>query len=152
MDVDLNVVNVTWQNGVKDIRVNGKVKGPRFLPRLERGLRISLYPFPKHTRNLWIELSQAKIDPKSIESQTYWSNFYKATQQELNHGAELDTFKILLEAGAEEIGRKVNILNNTGGRKSFLCAVFDKNNSLFPVVVYVLTRVLTLMNEYTGNP
>ena len=72
----------------------------------------------------------------------------KATWEELEEGAGVDPVEIFKRAGALHLGTKEKLLEASDKSRSYLCAVFDINNEIFPVVAFVVTRVLPLINEY----
>jgi hypothetical protein len=141
----LQVANVSWDTGERDIRAIGKVRGPMPLRRLERGsLRMSVSPL--EGGKAWVELSQARIKPHTLNR---WSTLKKASKEQLDEGSGIDTLEALYTAGAERIGEKKTLLGESGRRSTYHCAIFDGSNVVFPVVAFVLTRVLPLLNEYT---
>jgi DNA-binding response OmpR family regulator len=63
----------------------------------------------------------------------------------------LDSIEILEQAKALHLGTKQELLGVNDRSRLFLCAIFERNNKLFPVVAFVLTRVLPLINEYPAS-
>jgi hypothetical protein len=94
---------------------------------------------------MYVFLRQARV---KVDTYNKWSNLFKADRSELDEGAGLDTADIFRRAGAIHFGTKKKLLGATDRSRFFLCAIFEKENELFPVVAFVVTRVLPLINEY----
>jgi len=135
----LEVAVMTWMNGEQDVRVIKAVNVPESLERLKHGLRIGIH---KSGRLRWIELAQARM--KSAN----WSTAYRASKSELDQGANLKVVRLLKKAGAVEIGTKEKVLGNSGRKRFYLCSTFKNNSNSVPIVAYVLTRILPIMNQY----
>jgi len=140
----LTIAYCLWQNGEKDIRALD-VQGAKAIMRLQHGgLRLGIRQWSKNKTKAWVELRQARIKP----AQNMWSNLFNATWQELDAGAKIDTHKILTEAGAIQLGTKADLLEVDDNTRARLCALFPPDNTLFPIVAFVVTRVLPLQLEY----
>jgi hypothetical protein len=149
--VELDLAYTTWDNGERDIRTAYRVKGPAALRRLEGGrLRLGIRPVNHNQidakNKLWVQLSQARVRKETLNK---WSTLHKASWEELDDGAGLDSFETLEQVGALHLGTKEEVLASTDNKRFYLCAIFDEENELFPVVAFVVTRVLPLINEYT---
>jgi hypothetical protein len=142
-DEHLDIAYTVWSTGEKDVRALTVESADRALRRLEHGLRLGV---DRHKGSLSVvELRQARIrdgDPN-------WSNCFKASISELCEGAGMDVVRMLRRAGAVDIGTKMDVLEDYGRHRDFMCATFRSNAQLPPVVAYVLTRVLPLMRCYT---
>jgi hypothetical protein len=143
--IKIKIAFTTWDNGEQDVRAI-EVQGPQAVRRLEKGaLRLGIKVFDRHDAN--VELRQARV---KVETQNFWSNLYSATPEQLDEGAGFNAFSILRSAGAKKIGTKEDLLGCSDKTRGRLCAVFQKDNSMFPVVVFALTRVLPLRNHYSA--
>lgn len=71
-----------------------------------------------------------------------------ASQKELDEGAGLNVRTALVQAGARQIGTKVQLLHEAGTRRNYLCAIFPVEERLVPVVAFLLTRVLPLQRAW----
>ncbi len=141
----LEIAYANWDNGDRDVRATVvSESGP--LRRLEPNrLRLGIHNLSGNKS--WVELSQARVQSNNPSQ---WSNSKMATYDQLNIGAGLDVVNKLREVSAQEIGSKAIILGQTGTRKNYLCATFENENQWCPIIAFVLTRILPLLNEYTG--
>lgn len=144
-EISLQLVETKWENGDHDISMMKVERGPIALKRLEHGLRIGIHK--KQDGLLYMELRQARVD---LSSENQWSQDYKANQDELDEGAGVDVFDHLFRAGATVVGPKKELIGTDNNTKNILCALFPQESEIFPVVAYVLTRVLPLINLYTN--
>lgn len=130
----------------QDVRCLEVGKGaPEAVYRLLHGLRMSISDGPSAGEQ-WVELSQARIDPEVVPP---WSNLKKATSSQLDDGAGTDVADSLSDAGGE-MGSREDLMGDETRRRGYLCCVFRQGESLPPVASYVLTRLLSLANGYTG--
>ena len=116
---------------------------PDSLHRLKHGLRMSVYPFDNETE--WSELSQARIKDSTTPN---WSNLKQATIDELNNGAGLDVQK-LLGNGNVALGRREVLLADDSKRKNYLCIKFARKDHRVPLIAFIVSRTLPLINGYT---
>jgi len=142
----LSVIDVTWETGERDVRAL-LAEGTKAVRRLDTGaLRMSVSPVPGQVL-VWTELSQARIRPGAVDRR---SSLKKATIGQLDCGAGLDVTRALREASAILIDSRDVVLGDTSGRRAYLCATFPVSRMHGPVVAFLLTRVLPLLNEYEG--
>jgi hypothetical protein len=151
-NIRLDLGYSAWANGEKDIRSAFEVIGPAALRSLEGGRnRLGLRPVNQPQINgenlIWIELSQSRVREDSFNQR---STLRRANWDELDRGAELDSIETLRQAGAIELGTKEEILGSDDKRRFYLCATFEEKNDLFPIVAFVVTRVLPLSNGYSA--
>jgi len=59
-----------------------------------------------------------------------------------------DIFTILSSFGAEKIGLRADILDDTSSRRNYLNVILEDPNCLAPVFAYFITRVISLFKEY----
>jgi hypothetical protein len=146
--VKLDLAYTSWENGERDIQTDFEVKGPAALRRLDVGrLRLPVQAVGGNgsLENMYVFLRQARV---KVDTYNKWSNLFKADRWELDEGAGLDTVDIFKRAGAIHLGTKEKLLGAADRSRFFLCAIFNKENEIFPVVAFVVTRVLPLINEY----
>ena len=151
MDLRLDLSYTNWDNGERDIQTAYEVKGPAALRRLDVGrLRLPIQPVDdnRSSGKMYVFLRQARV---KVDTYNKWSNLFKASLRELDEGAGLDAAEIFKQAGAIHLGTKEKLLGATGRSRFFLCAIFEKENELFPVVAFVVTRILPLINEYPAT-
>lgn len=143
----LKVAYAHWDNGEVDIRVDEVLRGSRAVRRLETGgLRLGI--FSAGPDRLSVELRQARVD---ISSPNLWSTLRNATWEQLDEGSGLDAFGILSDAGAVELGTKEEVLNDRGKTRNRLCTVFRQDDEMFPILAFIITRVLPLLREYPAE-
>jgi CheY-like chemotaxis protein len=151
--VKLDLAYTTWETGERDIRTAYKVNGPAALRRLQGGrLRLPIMPIDNEGSDQkkldYVILRQARV---KIDTTDKWSNLFKAGWEDLDDGSRLDSIEILKQAKTLHLGTKQELLGVNDRSRLFLCAIFERNNELFPVVAFVLTRVLPLINEYPAS-
>jgi hypothetical protein len=148
--ISVRLAYTIWENGERDVRAISRVEGSMALRRLERGgLRLSVIEQKngkgEKQKRMYVVLRQARV---KTWMDNKWSNLFKCTIEEMEKGAKTDPVDILRRAGALEAGSKGKILGAKDKSKSYLCVSFDRDNTILPVAVFVLTRVLPLINEY----
>lgn len=143
-DIELKLVDVSWANDERDVRAT-EAPHPKAVRRLDTGsLRLSVNRLPN--QRVWVELSQARINAGDPGQH---SNLKKASQAELDEGAGLSVSAVLMRYGAEAVDTRGNLHIPGQQRRNFFCAVFDPANQELPIISFVLTRVLSLVNEYS---
>lgn len=133
--IGLDVSDVRWANGDRDVRVLGRHVSPQVFDRLRQGLRLGVH---RHRQLLFVELGQARLKDED------WSNIFQADSQELAEGAGVDVRAVLLDLGAGRVDTREHGLSDRGHRRNWLCAVFGEADHLVPVAAYVLTRIAPL--------
>lgn len=118
--------------------------GSPILERLKRGLRMSFTR--DEALGTWAELRQARLTPDKGPD---WSNLFKASVEELDHGSGLGIVEILDECNAA-VGSRAELLGDKGKHRSFICAVFPDETPKGPLTAYLLTRVLPLLRGVGG--
>lgn len=140
-DLRLECADITWDDcssPQRDVRTLERHGSPQRFDRLCHGLRLAVHPAGSLH---FVELRQARM--KSDD----WSNLYYATPEELDDGAATKVARTLRAVGAHEVGTREAVLGDTGRRRRFLCATFDAEANLVPVVAYVVTRVLPVLHR-----
>jgi hypothetical protein len=135
----LQVLDVTWDNGERDIRTVERNGSPQRFDRLCHGARLGIL---KAGPDLMVELRQARMTTAD------WSTCHKADLPALDAGAQTNTAKALRQAGAKHVGTRSEVLDDTSCRRNYLCAAFVAEATTVPIVAYTLTRVLPVLNKF----
>lgn len=115
---------------------------PEYIRRLKHGLRMSVF-HDRATGEDRVELSQAQPkDPEDPKSE--WSTRKKATEAQLDKGAGFRLGSRIEQLGGS-FGLREDILGDSGQRRNYYCAAFPSNDHRIPILCYVATRVLALM-------
>lgn len=139
-DWELLLSDVQWQNGERDIRCVGGVDLPVPLRRLTHGLRIGV-----HTDG---PISLMTLRLAYLESERPdWPRIRRTNLEELCAVTGFDVAATLLECGACMIGSREEVVFDVGRQRREFCVSFPSDNSLVPVVAYVLTRVVPILNQ-----
>jgi hypothetical protein len=139
----IDVAYIVWSTGERDVRAEAVESSSRALRRLEHGLRLGIESVTAMVSVM--ELRQARIkDPRDPKQ---WSNCFKASLSELREGAGFDVARMLRRSGVIKLGEKHEVLKEYGVRRQFLCATFERDAQWPPIVAYVLTRVLPLLES-----
>ncbi len=136
---------VVWQNGERDVRPTSS-EGPSVLDHLSSGRR-RLTLAPLKNRRYYSVLKQARV---KYESPNEWSGLFKATREELDAGCGEDVFEFLRESGALEVGNKEAVTGISDKQRSWPTALYSSEDHFSPVLAFILTRVIPLLNGY--NP
>jgi hypothetical protein len=135
----LELVHLKSGNGERWVECH-VIDSPSILVRRVDGrLRLTTTAASHGTR--FCELRQAR--PKGDR----WANLYKATLTELDTRAGVKVAEMLRNVGAHEVGTRESLLGHRGPRRDYLCALFDEDNDLLPIVAFLLTRVLPLASH-----
>ena len=142
----IDLAYMVWDTGDRDVRAETVRLSNPALRRLEHGLRLGIDTIPNSNLSV-MELRQARIknrlDPKK------WSTCVKATLDDLGEGAGINVERTLRRTpGFVNIGSKQDVLGESGIRREFLCATFQRDAPWPPIVAYVLTRVLPLGGDH----
>ncbi len=134
----LTVADIRWANGERDVRTLDRHVSPQTLDRLKQGLRLGVHG---HGGRLVVDLAQARL------KEGHWSNLYRATWEELDHGAGISVREALSELRADELGTREAVLADASRRRNYLCALFAVGRPLVPIGAYVLTRVAPIVRR-----
>ena len=134
--VALTLGEVHWANGDWEVRGLSVERAPDSLRRLEHGLRMGVRRMTRG-RGL-VEIRVARCKDQN------WSNMFQTSETEMKQiiGAPLGTF--LRKFGALEVGSREDVLGDVSNRRNDLCATFNDDDSLVPIVAYFVTRVLPI--------
>lgn len=133
--VELDVGDVSWSKGERDVRVLNRKGSPENINRHRLRMGIRLHGHGIERPVAWIELTQARLKPHG------WSNAFQASLEELDQGAGLKVRAELMKLGALDVDTRQAALRENGRRRNFMCALFGESNSRVPVAAYVLTRI-----------
>jgi|GEM_PF-4264969 len=92
----------------------------------------------------YVILQQANI-PRNVNSKP---EYKCAAIEQLNNGAGFDIKQKLIDEGAIKVGISERVLGKTDSKKNAYCAVFEENNEIVPVLSFVITRILPLINKH----
>ena len=145
-DIRLNIELLKTDYGESWIHAVEAHNSPKFIHRLLHGLRPGIYSIPNKEGLSFMELRQAQIidDPD-------WPKLRKVPLEDLDDGAGVGVRQLLLTHGAFELDTRENVLGTTNNRKTELCVTFNTENSVVPIVAYVLTRVAPLASDELGE-
>lgn len=116
---------------------------PEYIRMLKNRRRMSV-SFDTDGGKDWVELSH--VQPKDSECPTSeWPpNLKQATKDQLDKGAGFRLGSRIEHLGGS-FGRRKDILEDSGRRRNYYCAAFPSNDHRIPILCYVATRVLALM-------
>lgn len=145
---DLLIVHIKWHDGNEEIRGDYGATKSSALARLEHGLRMSIKTCSyKNKAYDYCFVRQARIR----NTGTSWSNLYSASKLEIDAGAGFKAVQFLTETGVEHLEKAHEILGTTGSHSNDLVALYNPAKSIIPVHIYVITRILPIMNNYYND-
>jgi len=132
---------IQLENGNKWVIGGRAFNGPMWVfGQLNNRLKISVNKKEQgYAMDLTIPTPSKKNPEKYTTSMT--------TIKELS-GIYPNIFNLLQENGVKEIDLRSKILNDTSSRKKFYTCLMDDSDCLAPVLIYFLTRTVSLMKEY----
>jgi hypothetical protein len=141
--LNLEVADVTWTNGHRDVRVVSRRESPEIYDRLRERLRLGVHPYKDL---LYVTLDQARIKEER------WANTYKAGLGELAAGAGVDVKEQLLELGARLVVTRAVGLGDRSSHGGKVCAIFEESADLVPVAAHAMTRIAPIATGITALP
>lgn len=144
--IDIRLGYAIFSNGERDVRTLDVQKEYNTFGRLKHGLRLAIQPVSDNPHQCYAELRQAFPKDPFDKHETLHPTI---SEFDLDQGARLSVIDELRKAGAQ-VGTKLELLGETGKRSPYLCAVFSKENSWAPIVIYTVTRILPIANGYAG--
>jgi hypothetical protein len=145
---DLLVVHIKWHDGNEEIRCDYGDKKSNPLARLEHGLRMSIKTCSyKNKAYDYCFVRQARIR----NTGTSWSNLYSASKLEIDAGAGFKAVQFLTETGVEHLEKAHELLGTTGSHSNDLVALYNLENSIIPVHIYVISRILPIQYNYYND-
>jgi hypothetical protein len=141
--LDLEVADVTWTNGHRDVRVVSRRGSPEIFDRLHERLRLGVH---RHKDVLYVTLDQARIKDYR------WANTYKASLGQLSRGAGTDVKEALLGLGARLVVTRAVGLGDRSTHAGKFCAIFEESTDLVAVAAFAMTRIAPIANGITAPP
>lgn len=142
---ELSLGHIRWRTGEVEVAVIDAVKFPELLPLSPIGHDAAprLVLAPVTARRRACDLGQARWLP---EGDPAGFAIVDATEDDLNDGAGVDVRDLLEQAGCVAFGSRKELLGSRDAARRRLCAVFPNRNDIVPVVAFVVTRCLPLLN------
>ena len=140
-ELEITIADTCWENGERDVRAL-ETSGPPQIDHLKMRLRLEVQELDSDAKKLKIDLRQARV---RLNTENLWSNLYKADEDDHDRGAGIDVAGLLSEHGAD-VGHRAALLGDRGPTRNRLCAVFPPSAEQVPIVAFVATRVLPLLN------
>jgi hypothetical protein len=129
-NLHLTVRDTRWANGERDVVACERHESPERFDTLIDRLRLAVLDHG----GLYVELRQARLRPNGH------AGLYNASAADLEV-AGVEVRKTLLAHGAVEVATREDLLGDTGPARFRMGARFSDQDSLVPLVAYVLTRV-----------
>lgn len=140
-ELEITIADTCWENGERDIRAL-ETSGPPQIDHLKMRLRLEVQELDSDAKKLKIDLRQARV---RLDTDRLWSNLYKADEDRHALGTGIDIARTLHQLGAN-VGPRGTLLGERGQPQNQLCAVFPCEAQQVPIVAFVTTRVLPLLN------
>ena len=140
-ELEISIADTRWQNGEREIRAVD-ASGPPQIDNLPKRLQLQIQKTGGNPNNLMIDLKQARV---RLDTDKLWSNLYQADETEHAWGAGIDVLGLLNDYGAD-VGSRAALLDDKGPIRNRLCAVFPRSAEQIPMVAFVATRALPLLN------
>lgn len=139
----LEVHDVRWENGERDVRTEARLEGPTVFDELAGRLRIGVDAAPNGRRKMRLRIP-ARSAPHKMPT------FHQTSVAELDKVCGIDTAALLYEAGAIKVDVQRLAIGDTSRTKNELCVVFDDNDfaSTVPIVAYTVTPVLAFWKQF----
>jgi len=130
-----------FDDGTAVVGLDGDYIGPRFLfTHLYSRLRIGINSFNDQK---WCELRAPKLSVTKQNRFTAQKTDLDCLDQDFMFNDLIGTLK---QFGIKDINTRESILNDSSNRKNQISAIWDGRSLVSPVVVFVLTRLVPLMN------
>lgn len=139
-DLLLDIEDVLWDDGTREVRGVEAYLSPRRFERLASGLRLGVH---RDSPDRW----HARLRIARLTSDD-WSQIYKTDAQELRAATGIEPTKVLRDAGADVIGTAEVAYGKAGRGRTEFAVSFRGDDSPVPVVAWTLTRVLPLLNHW----
>lgn len=136
----LEVGNVAWADGGRDVRTFSRLSGPVIYDRLIHGGRLGIARLPdgRWTCELGIMSFHEDRQPTVLQ----------AKQDDLERVLGSDPALLLESLGASGFGSRAEVYGDAGNRRNYLAVAFRDVDGPVPLGAYVLTRVLPLMTGF----
>ena len=140
-ELEVSIADTRWQNGERQVRALD-ASGPPQIENLRMRMHLQVLRAGGNRNKLTIDLRQARV---RLNTDNLWSNLYKADEKEHARGAGIDVAEFLDDYCAD-VGRRAALLGDSSPTGNRLCAVFPRSAEQMPVVAFVATRILPLVN------
>lgn len=136
--IDLELVDVTWDNGERDLRVVKVDVGSAHVERLARGLRVSVVQERRGVLSMLLRIPRLSPGASQTTAQ-------RTDLRELSKVLGLDVVQFFRSAGAEAVGERRTVVGDTGRNRLQLCVTWrdPDNTSPLSAQAFLLTPVLT---------
>lgn len=136
----LDIEDVLWDDGTREVRGVEAYSSPRRFERLASGLRLGVH---RHSPDRW----HARLRIARLTSDD-WSQAYKTDARELCAATGIEPTKVLRDAGADVIGTAEVAYGEAGRGRTEFAVSFRGDDSPVPAVAWTLTRVLPVLNRW----
>jgi hypothetical protein len=127
----LTVRDTRWANGERDVVACERHESPERFDTLVDRMRLSVLDHG----GLYVELRQARVRSNGH------AGLYNASATDLDDGAGVGVRATLLAQCAVQVATREELLGDKGSTRFRMGARFTDEDSLVPLVAYVLTRV-----------
>lgn len=133
----LEVGDITWENGERDVRVLDRFGSPREFDRLVHGFRFGVQEIPGGHR---MRLRIPRLGNRD------WPTAHQTSIEELEAETELDLRATLRDFGAKKLGTAGDVLKDRARSRNELIVTFDDRDgsSLLPLAAYTVTPILVM--------
>ena len=119
---------------------------PEYIRMLKNRRRMSVY-FDTDGGKDWVELSYAQPKEPGCPASEWPPTLKQATKDQLDRSAGFRLGSRIEQLGGS-FGHRKDILEDSGRRGNYYCAVFPHNDHRIPMLCYVATRVLALIRAH----
>jgi hypothetical protein len=127
-----------WDEGGKVVMLSRGDSAPSY-DRLMHGERLGIKVLDDGTE--FVEADLLRWDPAKR-----WGGSTMATPDELDATLGSSAEALLVEAGGLAFGKRAEVFGDTSKRRNRLCVTFPAGEAVGPLAVYVLTRILPILD------
>lgn len=136
---DVEIADVAFDNGSRDVRMTSR-RDHESLDRLVHGLRVGVH---RTTNDRWFaQLRVPAVGSRGTET------FHQTDLESLTDVCRFDVKEPLVGAGAITVNRRELAIGDNRRARNELCATFDREDSLVPVVAYAVTPLFTYAAQF----
>lgn len=140
----LEVTHQRWDGGGQCF-VSSRAESPPAYDRLVGRLRMGVRDIGDGTE--FCELAMAKWDDRNP-----FGSMRQATLADLDTALGGSATALLVEAGALEVGTRLEVLGDIGKRRNYLCVRFPSETAEGPLTAFVITRVVPMLRQQGVTP
>ena len=138
---------VEFDDNSSIVGLEGDYIGPRFLfNHLYSRLRIGISPL---NSSKWCELRVPKPSPNKKDRLTAQQSNIQSLDQDYGFS---DVVGALKQYGVLDINTRESILGDSSIRRNQVAALWEGSNLVVPVIIFVISRLLPIMNLLVQNP